>query len=145
MDDLVKRLRHKHEFWALGSKGPSWVLEAADRIEADAKWIAENEKLIGSLEASICVAAGKLRDAEARIAELEAALLATNAKAMELMDACDKAGAFDNLVPSLFPDSVTRGTRKADGYARIDKARNEMRAQISINRAALGEKKGEQK
>lgn len=81
MDDLVKRLREKHENWALGQKGPRWLLDAADRIEADAKRIAELERDVAAVlrredDANVS-AFGHLRraaDAEARVKVLKDAL-----------------------------------------------------------------------
>lgn len=78
MDDLVKRLREKHENWALGQKGPRWLLDAADRIEADAKRIAELERernglIAKSLENDIMRKASEAKYLDAEQRRMEAA------------------------------------------------------------------------
>jgi hypothetical protein len=55
----------------------------------------------------------------------------------ELLAAVQETGALDNILPELFPDSIRRGTRKDVGYKRVDAARNNMRAQITLADAAL--------
>lgn len=57
----------------------------------------------------------------------------------ELMDACQKAGAFDNVFCEIFPEEKTRGVRADHGYARIDRARNEMKAAISVCKSLIAQ------
>lgn len=48
--DLVAELRDIYENWGLGSKGPGYLREAADRIEALEAWKAEAMEVLRAIK-----------------------------------------------------------------------------------------------
>ena len=83
----------------------------------------------------------RLRETEtelrAEVSKLREAAQGLIPAVTELLSVAEKAGAFDNLIAELYPDSTKRGTRRSDGYARIDAARNQVKMWLATTRSAL--------
>jgi hypothetical protein len=54
-----------------------------------------------------------------------------------LIEAAQKYGVFDNLLPELFPDSARRGVKRADGFANVMSAQADAKAWLDCLEAAL--------
>jgi hypothetical protein len=54
-----------------------------------------------------------------------------------LIEAAQKYGVFDNLLPELFPDSTRRGVKRADGFANVMSAQANAQAWLDCLEIAL--------
>ena len=128
-----------------------WVPEAAARIAALTAQVEELrgvrredalELLASHGQAQEAYAAQLDAEAEAaalraKVARLEGALEGVTSAAQQMLSEAQKTGVLDNILPEIFPDAKTRGTRADMGLKQLDAARNNLRAHISTARAAL--------
>ena len=98
----------------------SELVEECDQLEVMARDYAEE--------------AAALRD---RVARLEGALEGVTSAAQQMLSEAQKTGVLDNILPEIFPDAKTRGTRADMGLKQLDAARNNLRAHTSTARAIL--------
>lgn len=87
--------------------------------------------------AECLVAAARIEQLRDHLARMEGAAKALDSAASALLDTIQKSGMADNLLPALFPDAKTRGTRADAGFKAFDAARNNLRMAQKDARAAL--------
>ena len=96
-----------------------------------------------TFEKQLTAALARAERAEAERDKLKSSAQHLVPAVLEFVDAAQKYGVFDNLLPELFPNSDIRGLRRGDGFAAVMSAQANVKSWVDAMRAALRELEGE--